>query len=237
MTPMIKILIITTSHANMGGSGEKTGLWLEELTTPYYAFTDAGAQVTVASVAGGSVPIDPRSLEQGDKIEASVQRYLKDDQLRKAVSSTPRFTPDMAEGYDAIFLPGGHGTMWDYPQSKAIAQLVVRYITDGKIVAAVCHGPAGLVSARFPNGVSVIQGRRVAGFTNSEERAAGLDGIVPFMLEDRLRALGALYQSGPDFEPFAIRDGNLITGQNPASATEVARLTLEAAREKRRASQ
>jgi putative intracellular protease/amidase len=233
MTPLIKILIITTSHASMGGSGEQTGVWLEELTTPYDAVTDAGAHVTVASIAGGAVPVDPRSIGDGVGVEPSVGRYLKDERLREAVRTSARVTAEMADGYDAVFLPGGHGTMWDYPQSEAVAQLVVRYLMEGKVVAAVCHGPAGLVSARSADGVPVIKGRRVAGFTNSEERAAGLDAVVPFLLEDRLRSLGGRYETGPDFKPFAIRDGNLITGQNPASATEVARLTLQAVGEKR----
>jgi putative intracellular protease/amidase len=234
MTPLIKILIITTSHSTMGAGGEPTGVWLEELTTPYYAFADAGAQVTIVSINGGAVPVDPRSVLPAGQNDASVERYLKDDKLRATIRATARFTADMASGYDAVFLPGGHGTMWDYPQSPDIARVVVRFLEEGKPVAAVCHGPAGLVSARFGNGTPVVQGRRVAGFTNSEERAAGLETVVPFLLEDRLRELGGIYASGPDFKPFAVRDGNLITGQNPASATEVARLTLDAVRDARR---
>lgn len=231
MSTIAKILIITTSHASLGAGGEPTGLWLEELTTPYYAFIDRGAEVTIASIGGGAVPVDPRSLRPKGENDASVERYLGDAALQAQVQATVRFTPQLAEGYDAVFLPGGHGTMWDYPASEALAQIVTRFMIEGKVVAAVCHGPAGLVSARFSNGRPVIAERRVAGFTNSEERAAGLDDDVPFLLETRLRELGAIYVSGADFAPFAVRDGNLITGQNPASAAEVARLTLEAVAE------
>jgi putative intracellular protease/amidase len=234
MNPLIKILIVATSHGSMGTGGEPTGVWLEELTTPYYAFVDAGADVTVASIDGGPIPIDPRSLRPQGKNEASVERYLKDPALQTTVKTTARFTADMADGYDAVFLPGGHGTMWDYPRSPELARVVVRFLEEDKPLAAVCHGPAGLVSARFANGEPVVKGRRVAGFTNSEEKATGLDDVVPFLLETRLRELGAIYLSGPDFKPFAIRDGNLVTGQNPASATEAARLTLEAVRDARR---
>jgi putative intracellular protease/amidase len=227
MEPLVKILIITTSHATLG-AGDPTGIWLEELTTPYYAFVDQGAQVTVASIDGGAIPIDPRSLRPIGENDASVERYLKDDSLQSKVNLTVRFTAEMAKDYDAVFLPGGHGTIWDYPESQALAETVVKYLNAGRVVTAVCHGPAGLVSARLANGKAAIAGRKVTGFTNSEERAAGLDDEVPFLLETRLRELGANYVRGPDFKPFAVRDGNLVTGQNPASAGEVAKLTLEA---------
>jgi putative intracellular protease/amidase len=235
MDAITKILIITTSHATMGTSGEPTGIWLEELTTPYYAFVDQGAQVTIASIDGGAVPIDPRSLRPAGENDASVERYLSDDALRAQVRTTVRFTEAIARDYDVVFLPGGHGTMWDYPNSAALANVVVRFMDTGRVVAAVCHGPAGLVSARRADGTPIVAGRRVSAFTDSEERAAGLDDDVPFLLETRLRELGATYVSGPDFQPFAVRDGNLVTGQNPASAQDVARLTLEAVKEARSA--
>lgn len=235
MHPAIKILIIATSHSTLGTSGEPTGIWLEELTTPYYAFADAGADVTVVSIGGGPIPIDPRSLRAKGENEQSVERYLNDTKLRATVTATARFTADMAGEYDAVFLPGGHGTMWDYPTSSELSRAVVRSLEAGKPVAAVCHGPAGLLSARLGNGQSAVAGRSITAFTNSEERAAGLDDDVPFLLETRLRELSANYVSGPDFAPFAVRDGNLITGQNPASAAEVARLTLAAVRESRAA--
>ncbi len=230
-----KILIITTSARTMGASNEPTGLWLEELTTPYYAFVDAGAEVTLASIAGGAIPVDPRSVKPAGENDASVERYLADADFRKAVAETPRFDKLATDEFDAVFLPGGHGTMFDYPGNAALAKLVTRTFETGKILAAVCHGPAGLVSARLSNGSPLVKGLKVAGFTNSEERAVGLDKAAPFLLETRLRDLGAQYQSGPDFAPFALRDGKLVTGQNPASAGATAALVMEALAEVRAA--
>jgi putative intracellular protease/amidase len=223
-----KILIITTSAATMGSSDEPTGLWLEELTTPWYAFVDAGADVTLASIAGGKVPVDPRSLKPAGENDASVERALKDATFQRLIADTPRFDTLDASGFDAILLPGGHGTMFDYPQNAALARLVSEFDAAGKVVAAVCHGPAGLVGARRADGTPVVAGRRVAAFTDSEERASGLDKAVPFLLQTRLEELGARHDSGPDFEPFAIRDGNLVTGQNPASAEPLAKLVMDA---------
>lgn len=227
-----RILIIATSHADMGSPDDQTGVWLGELTTPYYAFADRGADVTLASIAGGQVPIDPRSTGDDSRKEGSVRRYLDDQDLQTRVRTTPSFTDLEPGDYDAVFLPGGHGTMWDYPASTELAALVSRYLQEGRPVAAVCHGPAGLVAARDAEGQSIVKGKTVAGFTNSEEEAVGLTNVVPFLLEDRLRELGAEYRKGPDFAPFAVRDGLLITGQNPASAAKVAALTLEAVQEK-----
>lgn len=225
-----RLLIITTSAATMGASPEPTGLWLEELTTPYYLFRDAGLAVTLASVRGGPVPVDPRSLAPAGENDASVERYLADPAAQAEVADTPCFETLSPADYDGLFLPGGHGTMFDYPLSDSLARLVADFDAAGKVVAAVCHGPAGLVAARRADGTPVVAGRRVAGFTDSEERAVGLDAAVPFLLETRLRALGAQYQSGPDFAPFAVQDGPLITGQNPASARPVADLVIAALR-------
>jgi putative intracellular protease/amidase len=224
----LKILIIVTSHSHMGETEEPTGLWLEELSTPYYVFKDAGAVVNIASIKGGPIPIDPRSMQQAGRNEPSVERALKDEEFQKIQASTARFQSPGLNDYDAIFLPGGHGTMWDLPASSALAQTVTDYITANKVVAAICHGPAGLVSARLPNGDPVIKGRTVTGFANSEEKAVGLEKAVPFLLEDRLKELGAHYTSGPDFASYVVRDGTLITGQNPASAKEAAELVLNA---------
>ncbi|NSL55697.1 type 1 glutamine amidotransferase domain-containing protein [Uliginosibacterium aquaticum] len=233
MSPVFKILVILTSHATAGTSGQATGLWLEEFTTPYYAFVDAGAQVEVASIAGGQVPVDPHSIEAVGKNPASVERYLQDEALRTRLATSIKIDGLAAADYDAVFMPGGHGTMWDLPTSDTLARLVSTAWGEGKIVAAVCHGPAGLVNAKDEKGQPLVAGRRVAAFSNTEEVAAGMDKSVPFALETRIRALGAHYESGPDFQPFAVRDGRLVTGQNPASSAKVAELVLQALREAR----
>ncbi|KAF7600113.1 MAG: glutamine amidotransferase [Candidatus Dactylopiibacterium carminicum] len=231
MPPMFKILVILTSHATAGGSGQATGLWLEEFTTPYYAFVDAGAQVDVASIAGGKVPIDPNSVAAEGKNPASVERFLKDAATRAKLDGSQKIDTLKSAGYDAVFMPGGHGTMWDLPASDRLAKLLTEAWGEGKVIAAVCHGPAGLVNAKDEKGQPLVAGRRAAAFTNTEEVAAGMDKTVPFALETRIRALGARYESGPDFQPFAVRDGRLVTGQNPASSEKVAELVLQAVRE------
>ncbi|PAU98847.1 type 1 glutamine amidotransferase domain-containing protein [Paracoccus salipaludis] len=223
-----RILIITTSAATMTDSDKPTGLWLEELTTPYYAFLDAGAEVTLASIAGGKVPVDPNSVKPRGENDPSVERAMQDRVFQTLIGDTLRFDTLDTTGFDAIMLPGGHGTMFDYPESAELAKLVADFDAAGKVVAAVCHGPAGLVGARRADGTPVVAGRRVAAFTDSEEQAVGLADAVPFLLTTRLKKLGAVIEAGPDFEPFAIRDGNLVTGQNPASAEPIAKLVFEA---------
>ncbi len=223
----MKILIVLTSHAQIGETGRATGVWIEELTTPYYAFVDAGAEVDLASIAGGPVPVDPGSLAEQDRPE-SVARFLADEAAQQALRNSRKLEELDAAPYDAVFLPGGHGTMWDLPASSALGELLTAAFAEGKVVAAVCHGPAGLVNARDPNGAPLVSGRKVSAFTNREEEAAGLTQAVPFLLETRLRELGAVYESGPDFQPHAVRDGKLVTGQNPASSLRVAQLVLEA---------
>lgn len=238
--PASKVLIVTTSHGEMGSTGHRTGVWLEELATPYYTLVDGGADVTLASVRGGEIPFDPRSLpseagtapgeapqEQQD-VPASVRHFLADEQvmqLAKASSSVEKFEPG---AFDAVLLPGGHGTMWDLPTSDELARLVGSMFDQGKIVAAVCHGPAGVVSAKRQDGRPIVEGRRVNGFTNSEEDGVGLSQVVPFLLEDRLKELGGSFERGPDWQPYAVRDGNLITGQNPQSSELVATRLLDA---------
>jgi hypothetical protein len=212
----------------MGVSDKPTGLWFEELATPYYAFLDTGASVTLASINGGPAPIDPRSVKAKGENEDSVDRFLGDVAASGALTDTlPLSAIDISE-YDAVFLPGGHGTMWDLPESAELAALLGKAWADGKVVAAVCHGPAGLVNVKDETGAPLVNGRRVTGFSDSEERAAGLDEAVPFLLETRLRELGGRYESVADFQPFAIADGRLVTGQNPASSALTAKLTLEA---------
>lgn len=223
----MKILIVLTSHGVIGETGHPTGVWMEELTTPYYAFIDAGAEVDLASTAGGQVPVDPNSMAENDRPE-SVARFLDDARAMEKLKHSLNLDHLAADPYDAVFLPGGHGTMWDLPESAALADLLTAAFAEGKVIAAVCHGPAGLVNAKDVEGRPLVAGRKVSAFTNSEEEAAGLTHAVPFLLETRIRDLGALYERGPDFQPYAVRDGRLITGQNPASSARVAQLVLEA---------
>ncbi|MEK0083294.1 type 1 glutamine amidotransferase domain-containing protein [Benzoatithermus flavus] len=235
-----RVLIVTTSHDRMGATGHPTGVWLEELAVPYYALLDGGVEVVLASVRGGKVPFDPRSLPaeagkgsgeepaSGQEVPPAVRRFLADERAMTAAAGTPAIDTIDGAGFDAVFLPGGHGTMWDLPESEALARLVGSLFDQGRIVAAVCHGPAGLVSARRRDGRPIVEGRRVNGFTNSEEQAVGLAAVVPFLLEDRLKALGGRFERGPDWQPYAVRDGNLITGQNPQSSALVAQHVLTA---------
>lgn len=225
------ILIVTTSHSLMD-SGDITGVWAEELATPYYLFRDAGAKVTVASIKGGPVPFDPRSISGSESQPDSVQRMLADKPVMDALQVTPSVAELDTLLYDAIFLPGGHGTMWDLPQSQTLAQRIAELDARGKPVAAVCHGPAGLTHVTRKDGTPLLKGRRVTGFTNSEERKVGLDKAVPFLLEDRMTSLGGQFEAAEDFQPHAIRDGNLVTGQNPASSELTAKLMLRALHER-----
>ena len=228
-----RILIVTTSHGVLGSTGERTGLWLEELAAPYWVFRDAGCEVDIVSMAGGKVPIDPRSMAEGGERPASVQRFLDDRRAMQTLDDTPTFASMATDRHDAIFLPGGHGTMWDLPADENLAQAVAAAYDDGRIVAAVCHGPAGLVGAVRADGKALVGARRVTSFTNAEEAAAGLTDAVPFLLESRLRQLGGIFESAAAFAPFVVRDGNLITGQNPQSSQAVAEAVLGALREPR----
>lgn len=223
-----KVAIIVTSHTQMGGDDvDPTGVWLEELTTPYYALRDAGLDVDVFTIKGGTVPVDPRSLAVDDELEASVKRYREDSDAQALFADTPSAEDVVVDHYDVIFLPGGHGTMFDYPESARLKTIVEQTLTSDKIMASVCHGPAGLTTAVSAGGKSLLSGRRVTGFTNSEEDGVGLSDTVPFLLEDRLKEIGAIYESGPDWAAFAVQDGGLITGQNPASAGKVATMILD----------
>ena len=241
--PAPKVLIVASSHDRMGTTDHRTGVWLEELATPYYALLDGGAEVTFASIKGGPIPWDPRSLpaeagegpgeepkEQQEEVPASVHRFLSDERATRLAQDTPALSSVEVGSFDAIFLPGGHGVMWDAAEDEVLAQAVGSLFDGGKLVAAVCHGPAGLVKARRQDGRPIVEGLRVSGFANTEEEAVGLTSVVPFLLEDRLRELGGHYERGPDFQPFAIQDGNLITGQNPQSSDLVARRLLDALR-------
>lgn len=227
MTPR-RILIIVTSNDRMGETGKPTGLWAEELAAPYFAFTDAGHEVEIASPKGGAAPIDPGSLKSQGENDAVVERFLADPTAQRKVQATQVVGELDASRFDAVFFPGGHGTMWDLPGDAGVTRAVESAYAAGKVVAAVCHGPAGLVSARRPDGQPLVAGKRVNAFTDEEERQAGLIETVPFTLESRLRELGAQFEKAASWQPFAVRDGQLITGQNPQSSAEVARLVLQA---------
>lgn len=222
----LTILFILTSHAMMGDTGQPTGVWLEELTTPYYALKDAGYDVKLASIKGGEIPIDPRSLEGEEELPESVKRFLADEDAMNALKNSAAIENVNATQYAAVFLPGGHGTMFDLPESERLAEIVSETLTENRIVAAVCHGPAGLVSAKNANGEPVVKGKNVAAFTNSEEEAVELTDAVPFLLETGLKELGANVITAPDFQPHAVQDGHLITGQNPSSSGKVAELII-----------
>lgn len=223
-----KVLMVVTSHDQLGNTGEKTGFWLEELSAPYYVLEDAGLEVEIASIRGGKAPFDPRSLDREGNRPASVTRFLEDkDAMRKIETTKPVDAVDSSD-YSAVFLVGGHGTMWDFPSSRKLNAVVGEVFDRGDIVAAVCHGPAGLVSAKRSDGKPIIANKKVTAFTNAEEDAVKLTKVVPFALETRLREVGARFESRPVWSAHAVRDGNLITGQNPASSALVAKHVVEA---------
>ncbi|MEP7207526.1 MAG: type 1 glutamine amidotransferase domain-containing protein [Casimicrobiaceae bacterium] len=230
--PTSRVLIVCTSHASLGTTGERTGLWLEELAAPFWVFRDAGFTVDVVSMAGGEVPLDPRSLEEKDR-PAPTQRFLDDAATMTMIRQTRALADVATEDYDAVFLPGGHGTMWDFAADPDLAETVAATYDAGRVVAAVCHGPAGLVGAVRADGKALVAGRRITGFTNAEEAAVGLTDKVPFLLESRLRELGGIFDAGADFKSHVVRDGNLVTGQNPQSSAAVAQAIVEALGEAR----
>lgn len=223
-----RILMVLTSNDRMGDSGKPTGLWAEELAEPYYALQDAGAAITLASTRGGRAPIDPGSLKARGQNEPAVERMLGDDALLHAVEHTRHVDELAIDDFDAIFFPGGHGTMWDLPVSAGVTQAVEGAYRQQKVIAAVCHGVAGLVTARRDDGKPLVDGRRINSFTDAEEDEVGLADVVPFRLESRLRELGGRFEGAPNWQPFAVRDGTLVTGQNPQSSRRVAELVLQA---------
>ena len=223
-----QILMVVTSNSTMGSSGKATGIWAEELALPYCAFIDAGHSVTLVSPLGGAVPIDAGSVKAQGSNHASVDRFLSDTKAQAAVANTLKAEGVNAARFDALFFPGGHGTMWDLPSDAGVTRAVEEAFAAHKIIASVCHGAAGLVSAKRPDGLSIVAGKRVNSFTDSEEEAVGLTTVVPFQLESRLRSLGGVFENAANWQTFAVRDGWLITGQNPQSSALVAQLVLAA---------
>lgn len=226
---MARILIVLTSHTALGGTGRTTGFYFDEMAAPYYSLIDAGHAVDIASIKGGPARHDPSSVaEDAADRPPAVGRFLADPAAMAKISTTLAIEGIDAADYDGVFLPGGHGTMFDFPTSDALASLVGRVFDNGGVVGAVCHGPAGLVNAKRADGMPVVSGVRLNAFTDAEEEAVGLTGEVPFLLESRLRSLGALFEGAPNFTSKAVRDGQLVTGQNPQSAAAVARLFVQA---------
>jgi putative intracellular protease/amidase len=221
----MKILMILTSHDELGDTGEKTGFWLEEFAAPYYVFKDAGADITLASPAGGQPPLDPKS-DAPDAQTAATKRFKDDTDSQKALATTYKLAEVTPSRFDAVFYPGGHGPMWDLAESKTSIALIEAAIADGKPVAAVCHAPAVLRHVKGPDGAPLVKGKKVTGFSNSEEEAVGLTDVVPFLLEDMLSQQGGTYSKGEDWASYVLEDGLLITGQNPASSEEAAKKLL-----------
>jgi putative intracellular protease/amidase len=221
----MKILIVLTSHGELGQTGEKTGFWLEEFAAPYYTFLDAGAQITVASPAGGQPPLDPKS-DASDSQTDFTRRFKADAAAQAVLAHTVRLDNVRADAFDTVFYPGGHGPLWDLAESRTSISLIESFVRAGKPIGLVCHAPGALRHVRAANGDPLVKGRTVTGFTNSEEAAVKLSDVVPFKIEDEFIAQGADYRKGPDFAPFVLQDGKLVTGQNPASSEGVARALL-----------
>lgn len=223
----MNVLIVLTSHDRLGDTGKPTGFWLEEFAAPYYRLKDAGAVLTLASPKGGQPPLDPTSNEPGFQTDAT-RRFDGDPAAQAELADTVRLSEVDAGSFDAVFYPGGHGPLWDLANDESSVRLIERFIEQGKPVAAVCHAPAVLLNAKDVSGEPLPGGKRVTGFSNTEEAAVGLTEVVPFLVEDRLVELGGRYEKADDWTPFVIVDGLLITGQNPASSVGVADALLEA---------
>ncbi len=223
---MKKILVVLTSHDTLGDTGAKTGFWLEELAAPYYAFRDAGVSLTLASPAGGQPPLDPKSDDEAFQTDAT-RRFKADPAALADLATTVKLADVAAEDYDAVFYPGGHGPLWDLAEDPRSIALIEQFFAAGKPVSLVCHAPGALRHTRRPDGLPLVTGLRVTGFSNTEEDAVQLSDIVPFLVEDMLKANGGQYEKGADWLPFVITDGHLVTGQNPASSEAVAHAVLD----------
>lgn len=221
----MKILMVLTSHDQLGDTEFKTGFWLEEFASPYYIFKDAGVDITLASPKGGQPPLDPKSDEADFQTEAT-HRFKADKDAQAVLASTHKLSDISADDYDAIFYPGGHGPLWDLSNDSHSIALIETMFAAGKPVAAVCHAPAVLLHTKMADGSPLVKGKSVTGFSNAEEDAVQLSQIVPFLLEDSLKASGASYSKGEDWQPYAVKDGLLITGQNPASSAATANALL-----------
>jgi putative intracellular protease/amidase len=223
--PTTKILMVFTSHDILGSTGRKTGFWLEEGVAPYYVFQDAGVDLTLVSPKGGRPPVDPKS-DLPENQTPAMARFKKDDAAQNVFATTKKLNEVRSEDFDAVFYPGGHGPMWDLVDNPESIKLIEAFYNSGKPVAAVCHAPAVLHRVTY-QGAPIVKGKRVTGFANSEEEEVQLTKVVPFLVEDELKRLGGLYEQKPNWESFAITDGRLITGQNPASSIAGAQALLK----------
>lgn len=223
--------MILTSHDQLGNTGKKTGFWLEEFAAPYYVFKDAGVDITVASPKGGQPPLDPKS-DEPDFQTAATDRFKKDPAAQKVLAASHRLAEMSEKNFDAIFYPGGHGPMWDLVNDKNSIALIEATYAAGKPVAAVCHAPGVFRDVKGPDGQPFVKGKQVTGFTNTEEEAVQLTNIVPFLVEDSLKQAGGIFSKGPDWQPYVLVDGKLITGQNPASSTAAAEKLLQVLQKK-----
>ena len=222
----MKILMVLTSHSTLGNTGEKTGFWIEEFAAPYYVLADAGAVISIASPLGGQPPVDPKS-EAPDAQTAATKRFYADLDAIDKVAYTIKLSEVNKDDYDAVFYPGGHGPLWDLANDTNSIALIEGFFNTQKPVAFVCHAPAALIKVKAENGQPLVKGKKMTGFSDTEEEAVGLTKVVPFLLEDELKKLGAHYSKGADWGSYTEQDGLLITGQNPASSEAVAKLLLQ----------
>ena len=223
---MKKVLMVLTSHDTLGNTGRKTGFWLEELAAPYYVFKDAGMDIVLASPAGGQPPLDPKSNEPSFQTEMT-HRFEADAAATAQLAATVRLdTVDQAD-FDTVFYPGGHGPLWDLAEDRHSIALIEAFVAANKPVALVCHAPGVLRHVKAADGRPLVEGKKVSGFTNTEEEGVGLTDVVPFLVEDELKKLGGDYSKGPDWASYVVRDGLLITGQNPGSSAAAAALLLQ----------
>jgi putative intracellular protease/amidase len=222
----MRILMVLTSHDQLGTTGRKTGFWLEEFAAPYYAFKDAGVEIVLASPKGGQPPLDPKSNEPDSQTEAT-RRFAADMAGKAALAATIRLDTVSHDGFDAIFYPGGHGPLWDLAEDQHSIELIETTVAAGKPVALVCHAPGVLRHVKATSGRPLVEGKKVTGFTNSEEAAVGLTKVVPFLVEDELKRKGGNFTRGADWAPYVVQDNLLITGQNPASSAPAAELLLK----------
>ena len=222
----MKVLMVLTSHDQLGDTGKKTGFWLEEFAAPYYVLKDAGHEITLASPKGGQPPLDPKSDEPASQTDAT-RRFKGDQEAQAQLASTERLDSVRSSDFDAVFYPGGHGPLWDLAEDPHSKALIEQALADGKPVALVCHAPAVLKNVTANDGSPLVAGKRVTGFTDEEEEAVGLTEVVPFLLEDVLKQLGAKFSKVTPFKPHVVREGLLITGQNPASSEPAAEAVLD----------